>query len=220
MASILQRYFAGDKSLIAEIEANGESNHAVAEIARGSLDLVCVEDRAFVDRKRKLELDQMELDVEQKRAEHELQMQHTKAEHELHMQRKKVELVMFTSSTIQKRLHALAKDETLDEETKFTMMGMIKTDLLKPSPCVKQEVPMDGPIPPDIPISISSVASDLGMRLSQGELVDVGYTVARAYRAKYGQKPPKHDQVCGGALRKVNSYTQRDRAIVEAALRD
>ena len=37
-AGIIQRYMAGDQSLIAEIQSNAESSAPIAELARGSLD--------------------------------------------------------------------------------------------------------------------------------------------------------------------------------------
>ena len=37
-AGIIQRYMAGDKSLMAEIQSNAESSTPLAELARGSLD--------------------------------------------------------------------------------------------------------------------------------------------------------------------------------------
>jgi hypothetical protein len=68
------------------------------------------------------------------------------------------------------------------------------------------------------PLTISNVASKMGMVLSPDKLQEVGLAVAKAYKQKYGEKPSKHEQLCGGAVRSVNSYTERDRDLVEAVL--
>ena len=68
------------------------------------------------------------------------------------------------------------------------------------------------------PLTISNVASKMGMVLSPDKLQEVGFAVAKAYKQKYGEKPSKHEQLCGGAVRSVNSYTERDRDLVEVVL--
>ena len=76
----------------------------------------------------------------------------------------------------------------------------------------------DKPGQASTPLTISTVAAEMGLSLSTLELQSVGHDVVRAYKAKHGEAPAKHEQLCGGAIRKVNSYTQTDRALVEAAL--
>jgi hypothetical protein len=68
------------------------------------------------------------------------------------------------------------------------------------------------------PLTISNVAAKMGIFLDTDELQDVGRAVAKAYKAKYGTKPSKHEQKVDGAMRPVNSYTERDRDLVEAVL--
>jgi hypothetical protein len=68
------------------------------------------------------------------------------------------------------------------------------------------------------PLTISHVASNMGLVLSSDDLQEAGFKVAKAYKAKYGMKPTKHDQICGGAVRSVNSYTEKDRGLVEEVL--
>jgi hypothetical protein len=75
----------------------------------------------------------------------------------------------------------------------------------------------NGP-PASTPLTISNVASKMGMVLSTDRLQEVGFAVAKAYKQKYWEKPTKHEQLCGGAVRSVNSYMERDRALVEAVL--
>jgi hypothetical protein len=75
----------------------------------------------------------------------------------------------------------------------------------------------NGPLP-SMPLTISNVASKMGLVLSSDKLQEVGHAVAKAYKQKYGENPSKHEQLCGGAVRSVNSYTERDRDLVEAVL--
>ncbi len=79
----------------------------------------------------------------------------------------------------------------------------------------------DGSSPgPSDPITLSDVAAELGFRnLSSAQLQALGKEAAALYReAHEGQAPPKHVQFVDGAARKVNSYTERDRGIVEQAV--
>jgi hypothetical protein len=73
--------------------------------------------------------------------------------------------------------------------------------------------------PQGTPLTISTVAAELGIRFTADELKSAGTKISKLYRAKHGVAPPKHEQQCGGAVRSVCSYTERDRDIVEQALR-
>jgi hypothetical protein len=70
------------------------------------------------------------------------------------------------------------------------------------------------------PLTISTIAAELGLRFTTDELKCIGAKISKLYRAKYNTAPPKHEQQCGGAVRPVCSYTERDRDIVEQALRE
>ena len=59
MTTILQRYFAGDQSLLAEVEANQVSESPIAQLARASLVSASIED--VQDRKRKREREDYDL---------------------------------------------------------------------------------------------------------------------------------------------------------------
>jgi len=74
-AGIIQRYMAGDQSLIAEIQSNAASSAPIAELARGSLDeangQALEQEPVATSLKRKheeLEFYQMETDLQQQRA--------------------------------------------------------------------------------------------------------------------------------------------------------
>ena len=80
-AGIIQRYMAGDESLIAEIQSNAESSAPIAELARVSLD----EPTEYqITHKRKLdqlELEERTVEIELKRVDMQLKMASTQEKH-------------------------------------------------------------------------------------------------------------------------------------------
>jgi hypothetical protein len=70
------------------------------------------------------------------------------------------------------------------------------------------------------PVTLSGVAADMGHRLTRAQLIAVGREASRLYRQKYDEPPPKHVQYVDGAVRHVASYFQKDRALIETAIRD
>jgi hypothetical protein len=71
---------------------------------------------------------------------------------------------------------------------------------------------------PNKPITISTLASELGHRFNSGQLQTIGRRVAAAFREKYGVEPSKHEQQVGQASIWVNSYMERDRKLVEGVI--
>ena len=58
----------------------------------------------------------------------------------------------------------------------------------------------------------------MGITLKRGMDSHVGRILAKMFRDKYGENPPKHSQYVDGALRSVNTYFARDRDLVEDAI--
>jgi hypothetical protein len=56
------------------------------------------------------------------------------------------------------------------------------------------------------------------VRLKPAESIAIGRAVAAQYREQHGEPPSKHRQWVDGAEREVNSYTERDRRMVERAI--
>ena len=75
-------------------------------------------------------------------------------------------------------------------------------------------------INPNKPITISTLAAEMGYRFDNGELQKIGKKMAAAYREKYGENPGKHEQLVGQASIMVNSYTERDWKLVEKVIVD
>ena len=69
-------------------------------------------------------------------------------------------------------------------------------------------------------ISISEVAKEMGVKcvIPAGKLQAIGLAMARLYRGKYNKDPEKHSQFVGGAERQINSYTSKDRELMEEAI--
>ena len=75
----------------------------------------------------------------------------------------------------------------------------------------------DGP-DPNGPVTLSGVAADIGyFNLSRAELQAIGRAAAQLFREAHGEGPPK--QFVDGAARQVSSYFERDRPLLERAVR-
>ena len=57
------------------------------------------------------------------------------------------------------------------------------------------------------------------MVLKHGDSVKIGKHLSKLYKDKHGQFPSQHRQVVQGAVRNVNSYTEGDRELMQAAIR-
>ena len=71
---------------------------------------------------------------------------------------------------------------------------------------------------PNKPISIGSVAKELGYNPNSNEAKRIGLDLRKRYVAQHGRPPPKHDQLCDGRVTLVNSYTEQDRPLLTEAL--
>ena len=103
----------------------------------------------------------------------------------------------------------ICADPHIDERARVFFKDTLMNQLL-----------LENSSPTSVPLTISTVAAELGLNLSSTQLQSVGHDVATAYFVKNGKKPEKHQQMIGAALRPVNSYTQADRELVEAALKN
>ena len=69
------------------------------------------------------------------------------------------------------------------------------------------------------PISIGSVAAELGYKPSTTDAKRIGIDLKKRYMKLHGRPPSKHDQLCDGRVTQVNSYSQKDRPMLVEALR-
>jgi hypothetical protein len=70
------------------------------------------------------------------------------------------------------------------------------------------------------PLTISTIALELGKRLSTSDQQIIGRKVATMYKTKYGKEPSKHSQFVGGAVVSVNSYTHKDLDWIQSTIQD
>ena len=68
------------------------------------------------------------------------------------------------------------------------------------------------------PISISSVAVTLGYEPTSGDRKRIRMALMKRYRKQHGKSPPKHDQLRDGRVTSVNSYSEKDRALIVETL--
>jgi hypothetical protein len=185
MVTILQRYFAGDPSLLQEIENNAASDSAIAQLARASLaGAGSVEDS--LDRKRKRDLEDTQL--------HALKLKN-----------------IDTFTTVMERINPNWRDDA---------RLRLKTEDWAKNVAFNNGVPAitNGEQALTQPISVSQIGQEMGYNLKHGQLCKVGHAVAEMYRAKYGEEPSTHWQWVDGQHRKVKSYTERDRELIEEAI--
>ena len=193
-ASIIKRYMAGDASLVDEIKANAESDDAINQLARADMPQVQVQVEDGHTRKRKaLELETLEADLHTKRVN--------------------------TQARLMEMYATLCPGGQLDDRTRLHFKDTIVN--LSSAAAGNYPAITNGEAKSlNAPLTISTVAAELGLQFSTSDLQSVGHKVKKLYVSKHGTAPPKHDQLCGGAVRPVCSYTERDRDIVERALRD
>lgn len=195
MVKILTRYYAGDGTLLDEVEANAQSTAPIAQMARASL----VADEAPV---------QNEVTLPHKRRLEELELCKLEAD----IKDRQIGYLMKCSGCYQD----MCKDTVMDERAKLIFKDLyLNMAMLQGGPSM---ITNGDPLPSK-PISLSLVAGEMGLKLPTNELISLGVELKRRYLAAHGKAPSKHDQLCDGRVTKVNSYSESDRPLVEEVLR-
>lgn len=188
-AEIITRYYAGDKTLLQEIEANANSNAPINQMARAALDA-----DPNILMSQKLELaEKVEL-----------------------VKKRKLENVASFCDLMERLRPNWKSDQRLVLQTEDWVKNAAFT-----MPLTIENGPATGSASNlHASISIGQVARECGMGvLRPGDSIRVGRLVAQAYRARHGREPPTHKQWVDGVERDVKSYTEADRDLVEAALK-
>ena len=247
-AEILTRYMAGDEGLVREIRANAESASPIAQLARASLDADNEYQITYKRKLDQLELEERMAEVERKRAETKAMLTRTEAESQAMLTRTEAEAKAMLTRTEAEAQSMLKKTEaetqamltrteaetrasntaTLEVQSKlYTSLCpnqimdergriLIKDCVL--NACANKKLITDGTEPARF-VTVSTVASEMGYRFDTGTLIKIGRQVKEAYFKRYGEDPPKHEQIVGGAVRPVCSYQTKDRDLIEAAVR-
>lgn len=197
-AVVLTRYMAGDKSLVGDIETNASSTSPIAQMARDSL-----EDNS---RKRKIE----DLEVEERRIKiQELASMNQLRMAEAHKREAEVQRLLMDNYL------SLCPNNTMDDRARLVFKDYCLSLALRG---------IGGPVinknSDDNPVTISNLAANIGLKFSTSELISIGQEVKKRYKAKYGADPSKHEQQCGGAVRAVCSYTEKDADMIQQVLRE
>jgi hypothetical protein len=100
----------------------------------------------------------------------------------------------------------------LDERTRLMVQDAMQNSILNNMAVTTNQVSENAPI------SISSVAKEMGYNASPEDCQRIGTDLSKRYRQKHGQPPSKHDQVCKGRVTSVNSYLEKDRPLVVEAV--
>ena len=231
-ADIIRRYYAGDKTLVGEIETNAASDHPINRLARGSMQ---AEEKLGLTRKRRkeeLEIELLEAEVATKKLNNATTVL-TNA------------TVVLTNAAMELTNAAMARDSARDSDrdhlTKVTIQYndlcnntviderarlMLKDGFLNMAMAAQQGLPtqcliQNGPnVSPNKPISITSVAKDLGLVIPDNEYKSIGIKVSNCYNKLYGKRPEKHDQIIGGKVIPVCNYVESDRPLMEEVLRE
>lgn len=202
MVNILQRYYAGDGSLVEEVEANAQSAGPVQQMARASL-VAEAEQRE----------DALELPFKKRRME--LAMAREEAEVKARQIANRVAEREHLSRVVSD-YRALCLDKEMDERARLLLKDNVLNMAMIMGGGSGQALLSDGS---SRPISLSMVADEMKLQLSSPELISVGQELKRRFVEKHGRPPSKHEQLCGGRVTLVNTYMESDRPLVEEVLR-
>ena len=191
-AEILQRYMAGDLTLVEEIQSNAQSTAPVAQMARESLGIVSEADLKLKRRWEEVEVDRAE--TEAKRVKFE---------------------------TFQLFLNGMKElDSSWQKDTRFVVQSKDYLKNIMFGNALAITDADGGAAQAEVSLSITEVARAQGMgHLSHADLCKVGKRARELYVAKHGKPPAQRKQFVDGAERLVNAYTESDRAILVEALR-
>jgi hypothetical protein len=195
---ILKRYMAGDQSLVSEIHANASSASPIAQMARESLGMTQGEDPVAVGfKRRREELELLKLEEEIKG------------------------LTQNRVMTLQDKLEQIRDpvSNRLDERTRLMFQDAYMNMLInsQSSAASPNATIANGS---NAPISIGSVAAELGYKPTTNDAKRIGVDIKKRYLRLHNKPPPKHDQLCEGRVTQVNSYTEQDKPLLIKALHD
>jgi len=183
--------------LIDEIEANAVSNNPIAQMARASLPVIN-EEETIENRKRKRELEDAEIQ----------QMRTNTEKNRMENIKTFNSLMSFYNPNWQQEDKRLVLQ--MEDLLKNTMLGSAGQKSITNGETMEDHSP----------ITLSQVAADMGYRFPKGQDSKAGRILAVRYREKYNKEPSKHKQFVDGATRLVNSYTEKDRDLVEEVIKE
>ena len=204
---VFTRYMAGDRSMIEEVEANAVSTAPIHQAYRQALAQEPVVDGAGA--KRQIDREDMlfELEIQERK----LALEERKSRMGVELQEKNLQVVQTFSGL----MTSLNPDWKSDTRLRLQIEDSMKTAMFGG----QQALITNGESPATSrSISVSQVAQELGVRLNHSDSITIGRALASEYRKEHSEPPSKHRQWVDGAEREVNSYTERDRHLVERVI--
>lgn len=106
----------------------------------------------------------------------------------------------------------------LDSRTRLMMQDSLQNSIMNAQFTFGSKKAITDGASNNQPISIGSVATELGYKPTSNDAKRIGIDLKKRYVKLHSKPPPKHDQLCDGRVTLVNSYTKQDRPLVEEAL--
>jgi hypothetical protein len=225
------RVMAGDLSLIEVIQANAVSDAPIQKVFRAALvqePVVPVLDELCLGKKR--ERDDLLFDMEM--TERKAALEERKAaleERKAALEERKLKHasnVIEHGKTAMGAINALKDWVNVDERTKLQVEDHMKNVMFNAMAVQSSSLAITDGTQPTQPavsatagLSVSIVAKELGHKCSEGDLQRIGRAMAKKYRETYKSDPSKHTQYVGGSCIPVNSYMERDRAMMEQVIK-
>lgn len=216
------RVMAGDQSLIEVINANAASQAPIQQAFRAALaqePVAPVLDEACLGKRR--ERDEIVVDplAERRLLLDEAEFRVREAEFRVRERREALE---HTNRGIE-LMESLKTRTGIDERTKLQFEDHIKNVILSASSHFKPGKAItngDPAVNETESLSVSLLAAEMGYKCSDREIINIGRAMASKYRDRYQKDPPKHKQYVKGNYIPVNSYMERDRPLMEQAVRE
>ena len=207
---VFKRYMPGDRSMIEEIQANAVSTAPIHQAYRQALAQEPVLDVAGEKRKLERQDALLELEIQERT----LALEERKSRMPVELQAKNMQNVqMFTGL-----MTSLNPEWKKDTRLCLQLEDSMKNAYFTPGqPLITNG---EAQVPLTRSIDVSTVAQDLGMRVKDGDRLAIGKLWKQKYIEKYCEAPSLHDQFVNGAVRRVCSYTERDRPMGESVIRE
>jgi hypothetical protein len=207
---VFTRFQSGDLTMIEEIRANAVSDAPIHQAYRQALAQEPVLDVAGTKRQLEREDTLLELEIQERKQTLEERKSRMPAE----LQEKSMQNVQMFAGL----MTSLNPEWKSDARLRLQLEDSVKNAFFTPvQPLITNG---EAQVPLTRSIDVSTLAQDLGMRLKDGEAMAIGIKWKKKYFETYGEAPSKHDQAFGGVVRKVCSYTERDRPMGESVIRE
>lgn len=228
------RVAAGDMSLIEVIKANNASNAPLQQAYRDSLAREAAvgssssddEEMARITRRRKMELDEMDFKLDM--AERQQRLIALEADSKTKVaeaQTKNIEMCKLTMETYTDLCPGKVMDDRMRIMFKDSIANLYFASMRAQQPLLSQSTAeaaaadVNSSSNQNQHITISTLATTMGRAFSNADLQKIGKLAAAAYRRAHNdEEPSKHEQWVGGASIRVNTYTERDRPMLEGII--